>query len=96
MVAPGGAVHVHDVAPAVAAILYVFISPGQTLTAPPTVVMPDGFAGNGNVATDKVRGVPAPQLLDALTDMVPPVVPAIVVIELPVDDPLHPEGKVQL
>ena len=37
-----------------------------------------------------------PQELFALTDIVPPMVPAVVVILVDVDVPDHPEGNVQV
>jgi hypothetical protein len=40
--------------------------------------------------------VEVPQELFAVTDIVPPLAPAVAVIEVVVDDPLHPEGNVQV
>lgn len=77
-------------------MLYVLISPGHTLTVPPAVAMVDGFAGNGADVTESVCATPAPHTFDANTVMVPPAEPAITVIVLLDEVPLHPAGKVQL
>ena len=37
-----------------------------------------------------------PQELFALTEMVPPAVPAVAVIEFVVDEPVQPEGRVHV
>ena len=37
-----------------------------------------------------------PQSLLAVTEMVPPLGPVVVVIELLVDEPVHPEGKLHV
>ena len=41
-------------------------------------------------------GALEPQELFAVTDIVPPLDPAVVVIDVLVDDPLHPDGNVQV
>jgi hypothetical protein len=46
--------------------------------------------------TVKVLAVPDPHELFALTEMVPPVLPAVTVIAVVEEVPVHPEGKVQL
>ena len=43
--------------------------------------------------TFNVRGVLEPQELLAVTEIVPPLVPAVVVIEVVVDVPPQPEGS---
>ena len=37
-----------------------------------------------------------PQEPFAVTDIAPPLVPAVVVIDVLVDEPLHPDGNVQV
>ena len=41
-------------------------------------------------------GALEPQELFAVTDIVPPLDPAVVIIDVLVDDPLHPDGNVQV
>lgn len=48
------------------------------------------------MATVNVLAVLLPQPLFAFTEMVPPVVPAVTVIELVVDVPVQPEGNVHV
>ena len=53
-----------------------------------------GVAGAGaDTATVKICAEDVPQLLCAVTDTVPPVAPAVAMIELVVDVPLHPDGS---
>jgi hypothetical protein len=60
-------------------------------------VFPDNDpCGNGFTVTTNVLGVLAPQLLFAVTDTVPPVVPAVAVIEFVVEVPVHPTGSIQV
>ena len=74
-------------------MLYVSIEPWQTEVAP--VIVP---GWEGVVITDKpnILAVPEPHELFAATPMVPPVEPAVTVIEVEVELPLHPEGRVQV
>ena len=44
--------------------------------------------------TLSVPALPVAQAFEALTLKVPPVLPAVAVMALPADEPLHPEGKV--
>ena len=46
--------------------------------------------------TLNVLGAEEPQELFAVTDIVPPLAPAVVVIDVLVEDPLHPDGNVQV
>jgi hypothetical protein len=60
------------------------------------VIVP-GCAGNVQaIVTASVLVGPAPQVLFALTVILPPAVPAVAVIEVVVDVPDQPEGKVQV
>ena len=54
-----------------------------------------GASGLGETDTFRVLGELAPQLLLAVNEMVPPVCPAVVVMALVEELPLHPFGKVQ-
>ena len=58
--------------------------------------MDAGCAGAVMMFSANVCAVPVPQLLFAATEIVPPVVVAVVLIVLVVDVPLHPEGNVQV
>jgi hypothetical protein len=46
--------------------------------------------------TLKVLVAPLPHALFARTDIVPPELPAVVLIEVELDEPDHPEGSVQV
>jgi len=71
----------------------VFDEPWQTDAEPD---MAPGCAGT--VVTDmlKVRAVPAPHELLAVTEIVPPAAPATAVIDIEVELPVHPDGKAQV
>ena len=58
--------------------------------------MVDGVPGKGEAVTVSVCDKPAPHTFDANTVMVPPVDPAMAVMVLPDEEPLHPAGNVQL
>lgn len=45
--------------------------------------------------TLSVRAALVPQAFEAVTEMVPDVAPAVVVMELVEEEPVHPEGSVQ-
>ena len=70
--------------------------PGHTLVVPPLTVIVSGCDGILEIVTANVRAVLVPQLLLAVTEIVPLLLPAIAVIELVVDEPPHPEGSVQV
>ena len=55
--------------------------------------MTAGVAGAEVVATVKVCAALLPHTLLAVTDTVPPVEPAVLLILLVVDVPLHPDGR---
>ena len=62
------------------------------------VAFPDivpGCAGNADTLTERLRTLLVPQLLLAATVTDPPDAPAIKVMLLVVDVPVHPEGLVQ-
>ena len=80
-------------APATAAMLYVFELPEQTVVLP---VMAPGWAMTPDTVTDNVLGVDEPQALFAVTEMFPLVALAVVVIDVVVDVPVQPTGKVQV
>jgi hypothetical protein len=90
---PDGKVHVYDVAPGTVETANVFVALGQIALLPE---MDEGVAGIGVTFTVIVLAVPGPQELFAATEMVPLDAPAVVEIELVVDVPLHPEGKVHV
>jgi hypothetical protein len=58
--------------------------------------MVPGIAGMLPVVTVKVCAALLSQLLLAVTEIVPELVPAVRVIEFVVDVPVHPPGKVQV
>lgn len=58
--------------------------------------MVPGCAGTVLVVTASVRGVDEPQVLLAVTEIVPPFAPVVAVIELIVDVPVQPLGNVQV
>lgn len=55
-----------------------------------------GVTGAVLTVTGKVRRVLVPQLLVAETEMLPPVLLAVIFIELVMELPAQPDGKVQL
>ena len=59
------------------------------------VIVP-GCEGVVITVTESVFELPEPHELFAFTEMVPPVVPAVAVIEFVVDDPAQPEGSVHV
>ena len=68
--------------------------PGQTELLP--VIAPGCDGAEEPMDTARVCEELVPQLLLAETEMVPAELPVVTVIELVVDEPVHPEGKVQL
>ena len=64
-----------------------------------TVVFPviePGFSGIAGTVTLKVLVVPEPQALFAVTEIVPTVAPAVAEMDVVVELPLHPDGKVHV
>jgi len=74
-------------------MLYVWAEPRQTDVAPDIV---PGCEGSAVDDTVRVRAVLAPHELLAVTEIVPPAAPGVVVIDTEVELPLHPEGKVHV
>ena len=58
-------------------------------------VIAPGWAGVVQVETLNVLGAEEPHELFAVTEIVPPLAPAVAVIEVLVEEPLHPDGNVQ-
>ena len=74
-------------------MLYVCWVPEQAEVLPEIV---PGCAGAAAILTDNVRDALVPQELFATTAIVPPPVPAVTLIVLVMDVPLHPEGSVHV
>ncbi len=55
----------------------------------------EGWEGNGFTSIFSVLEGPDPHELLAVTEIVPPLDPAVVAIELEPELPLHPDGKIQ-
>jgi hypothetical protein len=93
-VQPLGSVHWYDDAPVTGVTLYVWELFAHADVAPVIAV---GAAGALPGTTVKVRGIEVPQLLVAITEMVPLLVPAAVVTMLfVVELPVHPVGNVHV
>ena len=63
-----------------------------------TAVFPEtapGCAGNTVAVTDNICGVLLPQLLLAVTEILPPAAPVVTIIELVMELPVHPAGNDQ-
>ena len=80
-------------APETVEILYANDVAWQTLTDP---LIAPGCAGIALVLTAKVRAVLFPQLLLAVTEIVPAELPATTEMDAEVELPLPPEGNVQV
>lgn len=90
---PPGNDHVYDVAPETDATLYEIVEPAHGLALP---VMLPGVAGIFVTVTFKVCAEEGPQVLLAVTLIVPPALPAVALIEFVVDAPVQPTGKVHV
>ncbi len=90
---PDGNVHVYDVAPETAAILYAWETPWQTAVFP--VIVP-GCAGTACTDMLNVREAPGPHELFAVTEILPPFAPTVAVIDVEFELPLHPDGNVHV
>ena len=80
-------------APDTLATLYVTEAPAQ---AEPLAEIVPGCESVVEVVTASVRAVLFPQEFTATTDTLPDVVPTVVLIELLVEDPVHPDGNVHM
>ena len=71
-------------------------SPGQTFAVAPLMLIEAGVVGAVPLVkvTDFVLAVLFPQLFTAITEIVPLLVAGVTVMDVPVDVPDHPEGKV--
>jgi hypothetical protein len=74
-------------------MVYVSESPEQSITSP---LMVPGFAGMLFTITANACAVDDPQALLAVTEMFPPEASAVILIELVVEVPVHPEGNVHV
>jgi hypothetical protein len=74
-------------------MLYDCDEPSQIDVAP--VIVP-GWAGVAATVTLNVLAPPEPHELLAMTEIVPPVGPAVAVMDVEVELPLHPEGNVHV
>jgi hypothetical protein len=90
---PDGKVHIYDVAPETADILYDCDEPSQTDVAP---VMVPGWEGVVITVMLSNLAVPEPHELLAVTPMDPPVEPTVAVMDVDVELPLHPDGNVHV
>ena len=90
---PEGNVQVYEVAPATGVMLYILVLPSQTDAEP---LMLPGVAGMVLTVTLWVSTADEPQALLAITVIFPVVDPAVVVIDVVVEVPDQPEGKVQV
>ena len=90
---PFGSVHVYVVAPFTAVTEYVLVEFAHTVPLP---LIAPGVAGVADTVIASVCAVELPQPLFAVTDMLPLVVLAVVVILFVVDVPDHPLGSVQV
>jgi hypothetical protein len=90
---PPGNVHVYEVVPPTGTMEYVLLLPEQIAVAPD---MDPGIAGIVLTVTPKVCAVLEPQVLLAVTVMLPLVALAVVLILKVVLVPDHPPGRVQV
>lgn len=58
--------------------------------------MVPGCSGMAGTVTFTVLEAPGPHTLFAVTEIVPPVGPAVAAIDVDVELPLHPDGNVQV
>ena len=80
--------------PLTAVILYVFELPEQTVAVP--LIVPGAAGTEPPIVTFNVCAKDDPQELFAVTEIVPLVELAVVMIEFVVEEPLQPEGNVHV
>src|ERR1043165_5075842 len=90
---PLGRVQVYEVAPATGEMVKVPVLPSHKLSGPLMVV---GVVAVGITYTANVCAVELPQLLSAVTLMLPPVAPEVGLIEILVEVPDQPLGNVHV
>ena len=91
---PDGSVQVYPVAPFTGGIRKVLRLPEQTTGKPN--IFPGLLGAVPLVATARDTVGVVPQKLLALTDIFPPVAPAVAIIGVVDELPVHPDGKVQV
>jgi len=74
-------------------MLYASGEPWQTDVSP---VMVPGWGGNAVTETLSVRAVLVPHAFVAVTEIVPPAEPAVAFMDVEVELPLQPDGKVHV
>ena len=74
-------------------MLYVWDEPWQTDVAP---VMVPGWEGSAVTETLSVRAELVPHAFVAVTEIVPPAEPAVADIDVEVELPLQPDGKIHV
>ena len=90
---PFGKLQLYKVAPLTGVIENVSVLPLQLVAGPEIV---PGVPGTADMVTDKFAAPELPQVLCAVTLILPPVALAIALIVDVVELPLHPFGNVQL
>ena len=90
---PDGSVHVYELAEGSFVTEYILLLPEQIVVDPKMI---PGVAGGVFTVTAKVCAEEDPQELFAMTEIVPLEASAVVEIELVVEVPLQPPGKVQV
>ena len=90
---PVGNVQLKEVAPLTGVTLYVLVDPEQIVVVP--LIVP-GVAGMVITDTSCDEADEVPHVFTAVTEMLPLVVLAVVLIEFVVEVPTHPAGNVQL
>ena len=74
-------------------MVYVSMEPWHTEVVPEIA---PGWAGVVATVTLNILAVPEPHELLAITEIFPPVAPAVAVIEVEEEVPVHPDGNVHV